>query len=518
MLKMNWQRFRDFFKVNRIDEDHFVLGIDLGSATSSIAYFDPLRKDSEVLDISGGYGKTSTPTALQYIAENAEWIFGEYAILNANGDDAVLSDFVTKLGNSDYLDIGGEAKPAHEVCAIYIKELVANCRNINPKAQIAGIISVVPDFISREARKSLKDAYLMAGFDDVLIDMTEEREALLAYYLHNEQNKADHRLMLLDFGARGMRSSIYNISGGKLDCLSAALDETLSTSVLDSSIYNLFCKYYCDNKKIDKLKLSKGEQAGLLIFTHQHKDLLFQYDDGRDLKLYYNFPFPPFSQIVSFEDVYSIVAPIERKIKEFIRGLIEKIPNNEKNIDVIIASGGGFEMSWARRRLSELFPDTAAYGNIKFYKNPKGILSEGASLLAASKLGVLPEININISDKHKIPWDIGINITKEGQKRFYAIVERGSSVWQKPKSIYAILQDDDKKIDLIKRDSGGREIRIGAIVMDGLPQRPAGTTKIALSIAPVGINNYMINIKDLGFGEIFPASDFVYSKELKIDL
>ena len=518
MLKMDWQRFRDFFRDNKIEEDHFVLGIDLGSATSSIAYFDTLRKDSEVLDISGGYGKTSTPTALQYIAENAEWIFGEYAILNANGDDKVLTDFILKLGSNGFVDIGGTALPASEICATYIKELVANCRNINPKAQIAGIISVVPDFMSREARRSLKEAYRMAGLEDVLIDLTEEREALLAYYSHSEQNKADHRLLLLDFGARGMRGSVYNVSGGKFDCVSAAIDESTSTSVLDSEIYNLFCKYYCNNKKLDKHKLSKTEQAGLLIFTYQHKDLLFQHTDGRDLKLYYNFPYPPFSQIVSFEDIYGIAAPIEKRMKEFIKGLTEKIQGSNKNIDVIIASGGGFEMSWARRRLSGLFPDASAYGNVKFYKNPKGILSEGASLLAASKLGVLPEINVNISDKHKIPWDIGINITTEGHRRFYAIVERGSSIWQKPRSVYAILQDDDRKIDFIKRDSGGREIRIGTAVMNGLPQRPIGTTKIALSIVPVSIDNYVINIKDLGFGEIFPASDFVYNEELKINL
>jgi len=519
---MNWKKYRDYFAHNRISEDHFVLGIDMGAATSAISYFDPVRRVAEVLDISGGYGKASAPTALQYIADTREWIFGEYAILNVDGGDshALLTDFAAKLGSGEYVDTTDAARPVVDIAAIYLAELIANCRNINPKAQVAGIVATIPDFVGTEAKSAMLAVYRAAGFDRALIDLLPEREAILAHYFREKGSMEDERLLLLDFGARGMRGGVYDVTGSKrhLKCLSATMDDDLSTASVDATIYSLLTEYYCKNQKKAKGKLTNTEHQQLYTFAHQHKDMLLGYGDSKSpVKLYYNFAYPPFSVAVPQKDIDGILRTYGQKMDDFINDLILKAASASKDIDTIICTGGGFEMPWAKKRVATLF----AKEKLRMFKNSKTVLSQGATYAAAGRLGLLPQIRFDIEDTHKIPWDVGIRIGSAtgGKYRFLPILERNSPLWQKPRTAYVIVQGDmpeKSEIEIYKRDIDGETVKVGAAKLAGFPNRPPGTTKISVDIAAKTAEHCVVTIKDLGFGEIFPSSGISNEVEVRI--
>ena len=497
---MDWKKYRTHFSHNKISEDFFLLGIDLGSSSSAIAYFDPIRNNSEILDISGGYGKVSAPTMMQYIADSAEWIFGEYAILNANGADALLADFVARLGHGDYASVGDGLKSMPDIAAIYLKELISNCRSINPKAQIAGIIATVPDFIGTSAKAAISNAFRKAGYEKSLIALVDEREAYITHFLFNNSEYAG-RLILLDFGARGLRGSVYDVAGSSAACVYSDLEANLSMARLDDDIYNLFTEYYCASKDVTKDKLSSIETANLLAFAHQHKDMALQVAKGKSLRMYYNFTYPPFSKNITFDDIDTVVRPMAAELADFVKRLISKAPKSDGKTK-IICGGGGFEIPWAKACLKEFFGS-----DITFYKNSKAVLAEGAALLAAERMNVLPSRGLIITDSHKIPCDIGIKVMETGRRKFYPIIERGSWLWQKPVTAYVILQDDADEISIFSRVDEN-ESEIGRISLSGLPKRPHGTTRLSVTVRPSSLENYDISVKDLGFGEMFAASDF----------
>ncbi|MCL2375857.1 MAG: DUF5716 family protein [Defluviitaleaceae bacterium] len=516
---MNWKKYRDFFENNKISEDHFVLGIDMGAATSAISYFDPIRRAAEVLDISGGYGKASAPTALQYIADTKEWIFGEYAILNVDGDANafLLTNFASKMGTGEYIDIGTGTRPVVDIAAIYLKELIANCRNINPKAQIAGIVATVPDFATGDVKNAMLAAFRAAGYERVLIDLIDEREALLTRYFHNKPALNDERILVLDFGARGLRGSIYDISDGghNIKCLAAMIDEDLSTSAVDGSIYALLADYYCKNQKKSAAKLSETERQQLYTFAHQHKDMILGHDSDKDIKLYFNFTYPPFSAAVPQGDIYGIIQAYGQKMLGFVNDLSSKVMADSKAFNAVICTGGGFEMPWAKKRITTLFGKE----RVQVYKNSKSVLAEGATYAAAGRLGLLPQMHFDIEDGHKIPCDIGIRIANDGKHRFLPVLEHDSLLWQKPRTVYVILQDENagkSEIEIFKRDRSGEAVRIGAAPLEGFPARPAGATKISIGVVPKTRENYTVTIKDLGFGEIFPPSGI--SKNIEVSI
>jgi len=521
----HWTKYREHFAKNKIDEDHFVLGIDLGAATSAIAYFDPIRRNVEALDISGGYGKPSAPTAIQFDADGStdEWIFGEYAILNAGGTGTLLTDFVSTLGENA-ASIG--IKSPVDICATYIKELVATCRAINPKAQIAGIVTTTPDFVSAAAKTAMAAAFRNAGLDAVLIDIVEEREALLAHFLHNENEVQTFggNVLVLDYGYRGLRGGIYHISHETdiaqvlAECLVAGHDATLGLSELDSLISAMFTQFYCDNLSIAPQRLTVATSAQLFTFTHQHKDMIFQQSQSGPIRLYYNFPYPPFSQQITPQMVDGITKPICRRITAFIQDLLDKLPAHSRTPSdfAVVCTGGGFEMPWAKKHIASLF--NANNKQLRFYKNSKLALAEGAGLIAASRLGLVDNAELTITDNHKIPWDVGININDGGNSRFYPIVERSSWLWQKPRTVYVLADFDDldhssPQINFYRGSDDGTT-DIGSIILTNLPKRPPGTTKLAITITPKTIHSYHITIKDAGFGELFPAQNIEFQHEL----
>jgi len=487
---MDWKKYRDYFAHNKIDEEYFLLGIDLGSSSSAIAYFDTIRKNGEVVDISGGYGKASAPTMMQHVAETDELIFGEYAILNANGTDALMTDFVARLGSGDNTDMA----------AAYLTELISNCRSINPKAQIAGIVAAAPDFIGASAKNAIVDVFKKAGYEKALIALVDEREAYLSHFLYNQPSPFVGRVILLDFGARGMRGGVYDIDGANAACVYSALDENLSTSALDAAICNLFTDYYCANRKTSLDKLNLNEMAQLRTFAYQHKDMALRTQDlGKPARLYYNFPYPPFSQNLLVDDVAAIVRPMEALMTDFVKQFCDKAPTFNGDTTLICA-GGGFEMPWAKSCINAVFG-----GDVMFYKNSKAILAEGASIMAAAKMKVTAFSPLTITDTHKMPCDVGINVSDGRETKFFPIIEKGSWLWQKPASAYVILKDDSREIEILSR-IGGEEKQIGRMSLDGLPTRPPGTTKLAISIKPDSISKYHVTIRDLGFGELFPST------------
>ncbi|MDR2167100.1 MAG: DUF5716 family protein [Clostridiales bacterium] len=505
---MNWKRYKEHFVDNRMDEDFFVLGVDLGDATSAIAYFDARRGAAEVLDISGGYGKPSPPTALQYIAATKEWIFGEYAILNANGTDVLLTDFVGKLGPAVYLDTGAGSRSVTEIVSIYLRELIANCRNINPKATVAGIVGVVPDFISSEAIAAMAAAFGRARYERVLIDLIEERQALLAYCFHSEIRPRNGKILWLDFGARGLRGGLYEIDYDfeQISCAASAMDEALGTAKIDHEIYRMLAEFYSRHMDLNIDYLSRQEEEQILTFAYGHKDILFNRAEGREVRLYYNFVHPPFAKNVTEAQMKAIITPWEHNLANFVQGLLAQ--EAEISGISVICTGGGFEMPWARKKITAIFGEYG-HNDMHFPKNPKGILAQGATLYAAQRLSLLKGPSFEIADNHKLPWDIGINISEGGKNRFYPLMEKGSWLWQKPRTTYLIPRGEQTEVELFIRDSHGLLTLLGTAALRGLPARPPGTTKIALDVEARSLDSYAVKIKDMGFGKIYPSTGYM---------
>ena len=511
---MHWKRYKALPLTEKYDETYYIIGLDIGNDSTGIAFYNLYESVPEPIDPSGGYGKPSIPTVMQYIAETKEWVFGEYAILNQGaGTEITLQFLVKRLGHYDYLDIDGKAVSVATILGLYIREILASVRNINPKAEIVGIVAAVPAYLSQPAHEELVRAFKLAGYEKELIALVPDRECVLAHHFQNTSKK-DEKVLLLDYGNREVRGGVYVAAKDEdiiAKSLSSLFDESIGMGKIDEDVYALFKSYYHDAGGQNP---QNAETDQLTAFTYQHKDILFQKNiRTKPAKLYFNFVYPPFQQTITQSDSEALIRPYRQRFNRFIRDTLEQNlatrVTSPHDIDTVICVGGGFEMLWARETVAALFTPT----QIRMYKNSKLITAEGAALVAAKMLDVTRGSSISVEDNHQLAVDIGLST--EGV--FLPLVEQGAFWWQAHQPALVLVNspvDGELRLNISERTANDESRQLVTYNLAGLPKRPKGTTRLKFSVKFKSNTDFILNVEDLGFGELFPKTN--YAGEIKV--
>ena len=505
---MHWKRFKALPENEKFEENYYIVGLDIGNDSSAIAFYNMAEGEPEVIDLSGGYGRPTIPTAMQYIVETKEWVYGEYAILNHDmGKEITLNNLLERLGNFEYLDIDNKPVSLVNLLGQYIKELMSNVYNINPKAEIAGIAASVPSYFSSQACEEMKRAFKSAGYEKELIALVPDRVCIFSYFYRENQQDGE-KCLLIDYGAREVRGGVYTKSGG-MRSLSSLFEDSIGTRNVDARVQKMFESHYSANNPIQsKQGLDDDLKDKLTAFTFQHKDILFQKAiRNKPLKLYYNFAFPPFQQIVTADEVEQLIEPFRKRFDKFILRILDKSITEKvraASIDMVICSGGGFEMLWAREAISSLFPQS----KLRLNKNPKATNAMGAAIVAAQMLEAAAGQHIEVEDRHQLPVDIGL-LMENGH--FVPLAECNSFWWQKHPTRFFIVNtftSGEVPLRIMARAPEGELAALTEIPLTGLPERPKGTTRLSVQLKFSSDSEFTATISDLGFGELFPKTDY----------
>jgi len=521
---MNWKKYQSLNLNEKLDETYYIIGLDLGNDSSGMAFYNLTTSTPEVIDLSGGYGKPSIPTVIQYIAETKEWVFGEYAVLNqAAGAEVTLSALLERLGNFDYIDIDRRSLSVASILSLFIKEILGNVRNINPKAEIVGIVTTVPAYFSNQAYEELYRAFNLAGYEKELIALVPDRECVLAHHCVNT-NMSEEHIMLLDFGSRELRGGLYHIanndSGVLITSISSLFNKDISIAKLNNDVSDFFEGFVL--REIGKGKPLNPDtmrqiHEHIAVFSYQHRDMLFQRNiRTKPIKLYFNFTYPPFQQTITHEQVQKLLRPYASRFDRFMQDVFKKSLSNTtitpEDIDTVLCIGGGFEMLWAKEAVSKHFSNA----QVNFFKNPKMVTCEGAAIVAARTLGI-PQAGakLQIEDTHQLAYDIGLT---DG-KNFFPLVERNAFWWQSHSTKLVLVNQEvngELNLNLCTRTGTGELHGLANVRLNGLPLRPKGTTRLEVGLSFLSNTEFSLKIRDRGFGEMFPKSE--YERDVQICL
>lgn len=511
----NLNHYKDFFSNEKPTENHFILGIDIGSKTSAISYYDFTKKKPEVIDISGGYAKPFTPTVLQYIKDSKEWIFGDYALLNqGNEDEITFTGLVENLGENISWDLEPELVENHVLLGIFIENLIDNVKNVNPKSEIVGIVVVTPDYFKDDAKQELHKAFSSAGYADKIIGFTTNTTCVLNSYYHTHTNLEElksvgENICVIDYANTKLSGGIYNCNLNDNVIVATNITykdtEILGTKTLDIDLIKYFTNFYCLQTGIQFENLEPFTVDQISNFVHEHKDLLFQKDiSSKPVKLYLNFAYPPLQKAVTKEELDELLAPHRENFAEYIKSLF-----SVSVLDLIL-TGGGSSMLWVRELLDDILEDT----NKTYYKNAAVIASEGATIVGLNLLGLgQNDFNeVKIENPNTVDYDIGILTEFAGKKSFVPVIEKNNfGIDKKEGKIFILDEKEDAeniKIQICKKENETFTL-LKECVLENFPKRPPRCTKMLIEIGFDGYNNMAVLIKDLGFGEIYPKTDYM---------
>ena len=90
--------------------------------------------------------------------------------------------------------------------------------------------------------------------------------------------------------------------------------------------------------------------------------------------------------------------------------------------------------------------------------------------------------------------------------------------WYETRSTVDLIVDGETAIELqiVYTGEENKKDRTIFIPLKGIPERPNKTTRLSLTTAFTSETTMLVRVEDLGFGELFPASGWVYRDEISL--
>ena len=190
------------------------------------------------------------------------------------------------------------------------------------------------------------------------------------------------------------------------------------------------------------------------------------------------------------------------QFRQFIQGVFEK-----KLVSSVFLVGEAFENSWYPQSLKVLCNGRRAFLGNNLY-------SKGACY-AAYKQTMGYEDTVVYLDETKMMDQISLRLRMQGVDKWYPIVSWGSR-WYEADTQCELLLENNDDIEIHIESLANGEVRVERISLEGLPKRTNYTLRVQLKVILVDEKTCRISVKDMGFGEFFPATDFYVEKEIRL--
>ena len=529
---MNWENYRkQIEETGTCPEDWYILGIDLGTTNSVISYWDNTCGRPEAIDVSNGFGKIPLPSVVQYRQDedqnNDEWVIGEEAYRSMKlYPESTIRSIKRQMGTNNTVRLGGKNYLPEEISAKILTELVSHAQNLNPKAEVAGLVVSVPYDFDDAAQKATMRACEIAGLADKLICLIKEpNAAALAYNFRHQLNQGE-RIMVFDFGGGTLDITLFNVAERndariKIQVISQGGDAEHGGDDVDATLIEACGKFIYDKTGHSASDLAIENQVEVIARAREAKERL---SGVQRFRIPFTFCIPPFVEQLTREQFHDMIKPfIDKTRKLVLKALRETYTGSltPADIDRVLLEGGSSQMPWVREMLLDIFSDES-----KIYSSERPALdiSLGATYYAAMKMGLLahPDMEsekISVEFEVTVSHDIGLEIDNGVRKSFFPMIRRGTSFALAKKSHVFTLSGttpeemtglDLRILERIQQDDPFEACKlIGEVSIKGLPQRPSGKTKLRITLMVEEEGGLVRgSVEDVGFGEEFPSTGF----------
>ena len=115
----------------------------------------------------------------------------------------------------------------------------------------------------------------------------------------------------------------------------------------------------------------------------------------------------------------------------------------------------------------------------------------------------------------KIRSTVTMEVLKRDSRVQIALASAGESWYEAKAECEAILMSEPV-VEFILKPMQGGEVLKESLLLDGLPDRPARATRLHIAVEFLSVDRLRVEVKDLGFGELFPSSDLSWTEEVDL--
>ena len=143
----------------------------------------------------------------------------------------------------------------------------------------------------------------------------------------------------------------------------------------------------------------------------------------------------------------------------------------------------------------------------------KNLFCKGACYAAAVRAGKVDWQYIYLGDS-ELKVNVSLKVRNMGKAEFYTLISAGDN-WYETQGMCEVILAGTPEIDFWLQPPGTREAKVEKLKLLDLPERPDKATRLRITAKPVSDTKVWIQIRDLGFGELFKSSDKVWDYRME---
>lgn len=491
-------------------EKNIVVGIDLGTTNSCIAFWDKYKVEV----IPNDYGERTTPSVVHFINEN-EYCIGldALAFLKSEPESTIYSikrviglnfdstevekfkkDWAFKLVRQERNKIGIEIEANHskfttfpETISCYIlKKLKSDAENYLKIKSIKKAVVAVPYYFNNSQKEATISAANMAGFEEVVL-INEPTAASVAFSFDKILEKEEKKIVIFDLGGGTFDVSLLTIEEGLIEVICVNGDTKLGGNDIDLKLLEYIemkIKTSSDFKNLPNIDeiINQRKEKIKSICEFVKKNLTKQEKSEFKFHNFYE------NKDISIEISRKVLENLCTEFKEKLKAILDKLFTDAKKkkkkssysiskIDHVILIGGSTKIPLIKTFVQDYFgkePITSL--------NPDESIAIGAALRGESLFNNSPYLNsLQLIDV--IPLNIGIMVDIDD--KFKIILKRNSYIPCRNKEIFVPLCDYASRVEIKIYEGVNKYCKdnnfLGSFFLEITP-KPKHLSKIEISL------------------------------------
>lgn len=458
-----------------------MLGIDLGTTRSKVAYIDPAGKPIIILN---DRGEPYTPTAV-LIPSSGEPLFGADAIEQGYSDSSrCLRNFKLKLGSTENLMNNGQLVTAVDAAALFLGFLKKMAEK-HLGMEVNYCVVTCPANFRDDAKQALLEACKQAGLN-VQTLVHEPTAAGFAYAL---QKGGERKFMVYDFGGGTFDVSIQLVQGDQITTLATEgipklggihLDECIKKRILGEIQAKYGAVPTFEQDSLFHLDLDQKAERAKISLNNREKVPVVVPCNGHQVVLE-----------ISRKDFHADIDPLVNQTLESVHKALASANLNIQQIDHLVMVGGTSRIRHIQDKVADntgLYPKTdvdpdkaVAYGAA--FVSISEMAKKGKTATLRGQVIPSPEIFVRDVTAHAVGCCV-VNTSGPNKRLTNAVIIQKNTAVPCRRSDQFCLEHEDQveaRIEILQGEPDAERdecLLIGELALTNLPKETTRTARI----------------------------------------